>query len=357
MTLLKQNKSASKKVGLPPGTAMYIGPPRTSQVNMTITCYGPDRCEEKQITQVEESYGLSDKDNITWIHVNGLHDAPMIEALGGHYAIDPLILEDILNTSHRPKFEEYDDCLFIVLKAQVQDEKDKTISIEHISIVLKSNMVFSFQEGGHDIFQPVRKRIQKSKSRFRQLGADYLVYALSDILVDHTFMVIETLHERIEEIEEDLIETDPDRAMIETIHSLKSTIIVMGRAISPMRELVGKFARSDSEFINEASLNYRRDLLDHTIQIMESLEACREMVKSLIELYHSSVSNKMNEVMKVLTIIATIFIPLGFVAGIYGTNFKYMPELEWRWGYLLFWCLIAGIGVAMVFFFKHKKWF
>lgn len=355
--MLKRNRLTSKKVGLSPGTAMYIGSPRTGPANLTITRYGPNQCEEKQINQIEESFDLFDKDNITWIHVNGLHDVPMIEALGRHYDIDPLILEDILNTAQRPKFEEYDDCLFMVLKVQFQGGKEKTISIEHISIVLKSNMVFSFQEGSQDLFHPIRKRIQNTKSRFRQLDTDYLVYALTDILVDQTFLVLETFHEWIEEIEESLIESDPNRTMLETIHSLKRTIIVMGRAISPIRELAGKFTRSDSEFIDQASLIYRRDLFDHTVQIVESLEACREMVKGLIELYHSSVSNKMNEVMKVLTIIATIFIPLSFIAGIYGTNFKYMPELEWRWGYLMFWCLIAGIGLAMILFFKRKKWF
>lgn len=355
--MFKHRKRSTTKIGMPPGTIIYVGPERMDQVKVTVTQYGLDLYEERQCNRIEEIFETFDKGTITWIHVNGLHDTSIIKSLGHHYAIDDLILEDILNTAQRPKFEAYDDCLFIVMKALYQKDQEKKIPIAHMNIILKSNLVLSFQEGSQDLFLPIRKRIQNPRSRFRQLGADYLVYALADIIADHAIMVTERLHESIETVEENLIDADPSQAILETIHGLKRNIISMNRTISPLRDIASQLVKTDFTFITETSEIYRRDLYDHTIQIVESLEACREMVKGVLEIYHSSVSHKMNEVMKVLTIIATIFIPLSFIAGIYGTNFKYMPELEWRWGYLLFWGLIAGVGLTMVVYFKRKKWF
>lgn len=345
----------SKKIGLPPGSLIYVGPPKTEKVKITITNYNETYHEEKEATNVEECFISPDEEMITWIHVIGLHEPEIVEAIGRHYNINHLILEDVLNTVQRPKIEEYEDSLFIVLKIIYQDVETADILSRQLSLVLGSNFVLSFQEGGEDLFQNLRKRIQNNKSRIRKMTADYLAYAIMDTTIDHFFAVIETFDERIESAEEALL-ADPSQEVLQEIHKLKQDIIFLRKVVLPIRELAGKLEKTDCQLVNEATYIYLRDLYDHTVQIVESIGTFREMVTSLLDIYHSSISNKMNEIMKVLTIIATIFIPLGFIAGVYGTNFKYMPEIEWRWGYYLFWLVVILVGMTMILYFKKKKW-
>jgi magnesium transporter len=279
----------------------------------------------------------------------------MLEKLGDCYGFHPLVLEDILNTDQRPKMEDYGDYLYIVLRSLDYNDQRGKIESDQISIILGPNFVFSFQEKEGDTFDRIRERIRTGKSRIRKMGADYLAYTLLDSIVDNYFIILEKLGERIEILEEQLI-THPTPQTLQTIHDLKREMIFLLKAVWPLREVVGSLERGDSSLIQPSTRIYLRDLYDHTIQVIDNVETFREMIAGILDIYLSSVSNRLNSVMKVLTIIATIFMPLTFLAGIYGMNFKYMPELQWRWGYPFIWCIMIGIGIFMLIYFKKKKW-
>lgn len=347
-------ESHSKKAGLPPGSLVYVGRQKVEKTTITILDYDETQFLEKDDVNVEECFPFRDKNTTTWIHVKGLHEPEIIETIGSHYNIHHLILEDILNTKQRPKMEEYEDCLFIVLKIFYYTEKETELSVEQLSLVLASNVVLLFQEEGQDIFEPVRKRIKGSRGRIRKMGADYLCYALMDTAIDHYFAVIETMDDRMESIEE--LIADPSQETLNEIDQLRHEMILLRKALLPIRELITNLKKTDSPLVNDITRVYLRDLSDHTIRIIDTIGVFREMITSSLEIYHSSMSNRMNEVMKVLTIIATIFIPLSFIAGIYGMNFKYMPELEWRWGYIFVWLIIILVALSLLLYFKKKKW-
>jgi magnesium transporter len=279
----------------------------------------------------------------------------VIEQLGKHFSLHPLLLEDILHTEQRPKMEDFGEYLFFVLKMLYLEEGRHEILAEQVSLILGSNFVISFQEREGDVFKYVRERIRNSKGRIRKVGADYLAYALIDAIVDNYFIILERLGETIEELEEELV-TNPVSDTLQTIHHLKREMIFLRKSVWPLREVISALERGESPLIQESTGVYLRDLYDHTIQVIDSVETFRDMVSGILDIYLSSVSNKMNEVMKVLTIIATIFIPLTFIAGIYGMNFEYMPELSWRWGYPAVWFVICAIFITMLAYFKRRKW-
>jgi len=279
----------------------------------------------------------------------------IIEKIGKHFSIHPLILEDILHTGQRPKMEDFEDYIFLVVKMFYYDEKDDEIKMEQVSLLLGSNFVISFQEREGDIFDPIRERIRNHKGRIRMMKADYLGYALLDTIVDNYFIILEKVGENIENMEEELV-TRPTPETLQTIHNLKRELIVLRKSIWPLREVVNSLERGESPLINEATGVYLRDVYDHTIQVIDTIETFRDMVSGMLDIYLSSISNKMNEVMKVLTIIATIFIPLTFVAGIYGMNFEFMPELKWHWGYFAALLVMVAVAVIMVFYFRRKRW-
>jgi magnesium transporter len=293
---------------------------------------------------------------VTWINVEGLHQVEILEKLGECYGFHPLVLEDILNTDQRPKMEDYGDYLYVVLKMlSLQGQKNEIVT-EQVSILLGSNFVISFQEGGEgDVFNSIRDRIKNGKGRIRKMGADYLAYALLDAVVDNYFIILEKLGEKIELLEEELV-TRPTSHTLNLIHHMKREMIFLRKAVWPLREVVGGLERAETSLFKEATRIYLRDIYDHTIQVIDTVETFRDMVSGMLDIYLSSVSNRLNSVMKVLTIIATIFMPLTFLAGIYGMNFKYMPELEWRWGYPFIWLIMIGIGVFMLIYFRKKKW-
>jgi magnesium transporter len=345
----------SEKRGLPPGTLVHVGEKKIEEARIKIIDYDEAQLEEKEAKTVEECFPFKDKPTVTWINIDGLHDVGIIEKLGEYFGLHPLLQEDILNTDQRPKMEDSEDYLFIVLKMLYHDEAADEITAEQVSLILGSNFVISFQEREGDVFNFVRERIRTKKGRIRKEGADYLAYALIDAIVDNYFIILEKIGEKIEEIEEELV-TNPMPETLQTIHSLKRGMIFLRKSVWPLREVISTLERAESPLIQEATGIYLRDVYDHTIQVIDTIETFRDMISGMLDIYLSSISNKMNEVMKVLTIIATIFIPLTFIAGIYGMNFQYMPELGWRWGYPAVWFVMGSILVTMVVYFKRKRW-
>jgi magnesium transporter len=292
---------------------------------------------------------------VTWVNVHGVHEVEILEKFGNCFGLHPLVMEDILNTDQRPKIENYGEDLFIVLKMLSYDEKKGEISAEQVSLVLRSNAVLSFTEKEKGAFTPIQERLRSGKGRLRKMGADYLAYTLLDIIVDHYFAILEKLSEKIEELEEKLV-TNPTTPILQKIQNLKREMIFLRKWVWPLREVISSLERGESSWIQEGTRFYLRDVYDHTIQVMDTVETFREVLSGMMDIYLSSINNRMNAVMKVLTIIATIFMPLTFLAGVYGMNFKHMPELEWQWGYPLLWVFMILIAVFMLISFRKKRW-
>jgi magnesium transporter len=351
----KRHKKRSRKAGLPPGTLVHIGEKKVESARITVIDFDEMRYQERRIQSVGEALPLPDEPTVRWINIDGLHEIEVLRALGDRFAIHPLVLEDILNTDTRPKTEDYGEYLFIIVKVLSFDEKTNGILKEQVSIVLGRNFVFSFQEREGDIFETIRDRIRKAKGRVRKMQADYLAYVLMDAIVDNYFVVLETLGEKVEDLEEAIV-SKPTQETSHTLHRMKREMISLRRAIWPLREVISLLQRSESPLIRQGTGIYLRDVYDHTIQLIDTVEAQRDMLSGMLDIYLTSVSNRMNEVMKVLTIIATIFIPLTFIAGVYGMNFEFMPELKWRYGYPVIWLVMLAIGVGMLIQFKRRKW-
>ena len=348
-------KKRSRKAGLSPGTLIHIGEKKAETLKITVMDYDEAHFQEKEINTVEECFAFKNAPGVTWINIDGLHQVEILEKLGECYGFHPLVLEDILNTDQRPKMEDYGDYLYIVLRMLSYNDKSSQIETEQVSLILGPNFVFSFQESQGDVFDPVRERIRSGKGRIRTMGSDYLAYGLLDLIVDNYFMIMEKLGETIEFLEEKLV-TQPVPETLQTIHQLKRELIFLRKAVWPLREVIGGLERGELALIKETSRVYLRDVYAHTIQVIDTIETFRDMISGMLDIYLSSVSNRLNSVMKVLTIIATIFMPLTFLAGIYGMNFKYFPELEWRWSYPVFWLVVVLISVSMLLYFKKKNW-
>ena len=348
-------KRTSKKKGLSPGTLIHIGEKKAEEVKIFLMNYDQEQLQEKELKKIEESFVYKDTPPITWINIDGLHDVNVIDKIGRHFGIHPLTLEDIVNTGHRPKAEDFEDYDYIVLKMLIYDEDKNHIIAEQVSFILGPHYLISFQETEGDVFNFVRERIRKAKGRIRKSGCDYLAYALIDAIVDHYFLVLEKMGEKIELLEEDLLD-NTQTGSLQSIHHLKREMIFFRKQVWPLRDILSTLMKEETSLIQETTQIFIRDLYDHTIQVMDTIESFRDVLSGLQDLYLSTVSNRMNEVMKVLTIMATIFIPLTFIAGIYGMNFEYMPELKWPLSYPVLWILLIAIFVFMIFWFKRKKW-
>ena len=359
MGLLERGKSRKlgfhQKVGLPPGTLVHVGEKKVEETRITVIDYDPKNVEEREAEKVEDCFPFKETSTISWINIDGLHEVSVIEKIGNHFGIHPLVLEDILHTGQRPKTEDYGEYLFTVLKMLYHDQGKGEIVAEQVSLIVGRNYVLSFQERQGDVFDPVRERIRNGKGRIRKAGADYLAYTLIDAIVDQYFLIMESLGEKIESLEEELV-IHPTPETLQMIHNLKGTMISLRRSIWPLREVISMWERGESSLIAKSTGIYLRDLYDHTIQVIDTIETFRDMVSGMLDIYLSSLSNKMNEIMKVLTMIATIFIPLTFIVGIYGMNFKYMPELEWHWGYPMTLVLMLLLVAFMVIYFRKKRW-
>ena len=348
-------KKRSKKHGLPPGTLVHIGERSGREISVGIIGYDRDRCDERETTDLAECFTFADRPGVTWVNVEGLHEVELIRKMGECQGFHPLMLEDIVNTDQRPKLEDYDDYLYIVLK-MLTSQPSGEVSAEQISLVVGKNFVITFQEGLRgDPFEPVRERVRGGKGKIRTMGADYLAYSLLDAVVDGYFGVLERVGERIEELEEEVVYVaSPDT--VRSIHRLKREMILLRRALWPLREVIGALQRRESPLISEPVTIFLRDVYDHTIQAIDAVEAYRDILSGLLDIYLSSLSNRMNEIIKFLTIIGTIFIPLTFIAGVYGMNFQHMPELYWRWGYPAIMLLMLLVTVSMLVYFKRRKW-
>ena len=345
----------SSKAGSAPGTLVHIGEQRIETARLSLMIYGPDTMEERQLDTLEEGLSFCGGTELTWLNIDGIHDTELIGRLGQHFGIHPLTQEDILNTSHRPKFEEFEHYAYIVLKMLRYDSDDRRVLTEQVSLILTQKVLISFQESPGDVFESVRERLRKGRGRIRKAGCDYLAYALIDAIVDQYFVILEQIGIQIEGIENETL-TNPQEAVLKRIHEMKRKILYLRKQIWPLREVVGNMAKEEPAQIQNETMIFLRDVHDHTVHIIETIEAQRDILAGLLDLYMTGISNRMNEVMKVLTIMATIFIPITFIAGVYGMNFKYMPELEWHWGYVLIWGVMIAVVITMVLYFKKKKW-
>ncbi|MEA3293517.1 MAG: magnesium/cobalt transporter CorA [Euryarchaeota archaeon] len=348
-------RKRSEKMGLPPGTLVHIGERKAQKHRITIIDYDETQFQERELETIEESFPFKDTSTITWINIDGLHQLEIIEKIGKHFNIHPLVLEDITNTEQRPKMEDFDDYLFLILKMICFEEKDKRIKVEQVGLILGPNFVISFREEEGNIFDPVRQRIISKKGRIRKKGADYLAYALIDVIVDSYFLIIERIGDQIEDLEEDLMD-GPRQETMQAIHSLKREMLQFRKSVWPLQEIISRLERGESDMFNESTEIYLKDVHDHTIHVIDTLEIFHDMLSGLLDLYISSISNKINQIMKVLMIIATIFIPLTFIAGVYGMNFKYMPELDWRYGYPMVLLVMFITGVGIIIYARKKRW-
>lgn len=350
-------RGMAHKKGLPPGTLVHVGQERTEEVAVTLMEYGEQSFTERKIEDLEAFVRPAADGTVTWINVDGLQRVDVLEKLGQSFCIHPLVLEDILNTNQRPKFDDYGDYVFIVLKMIYYNGGGTEIVTEQVSLVLGSDYLLTFQEAGKpgDVFDIIRDRIRNNKGRMRKMKADYLAYALIDAIVDYYFIILENMGEAIESQEEALI-ADPSMAVLERIHDLRSEMLALRRSVWPLREVVSSLERGESSLIRRSTLIYLRDVYDHTIQVIDTIETYRDILSSMMDIYLSSTSNRLNEVMKVLTIFSTLFIPLTFLVGIYGMNFKHMPELESVWGYPVLWGVMIAVVIVLLAFFRRRKW-
>jgi len=353
--MVKFIKRISKTAGHVPGELVHVGEKKVDEVKVSVIDYDDKNFQEKIIANIEELLPFKDTPTVTWININGLHDVDFIEKIGNNFEMHPLTLEDIVNTGQRPKYEDFDQYIFVTLKILMFDEEKKEIISEQVSLVFGANFVISFQEIEGDVFNPIRERIRNAKGRIRKMGPDYLAYSLLDAVVDNYFSILEKFGEKIEGMEEDLV-ANPTPQTLQAIHDLKRDAIFLRKSVWPLREVAGGLDRSESILIKKETHIFLRDVYDHTIQVIDTIETFRDMVSGMVDIYLSSVSNRMNEVMKVLTIFAAIFIPLTFMAGVYGMNFEFMPELKWKWGYFALLGLMAVVGFGMLFHFRRKKW-
>lgn len=348
-------KHVRKKAGLQPGALVFAGAEHTHPITISMLTYDTQTVTEKTKLSIEQALIAPDAPGINWIDVNGIHEPALVERLGKHFGLHPLVIEDIITSGQRPKLEDYENYLFLTIKRLTCEKTTKNIQIEELSIIAGHNFVLTFQETPDDSFTAVKDRIRRGTDRFLKSGADYLVYALIDMVVDNYFAVLEEIGEQFEEIQAQVL-SNPTPVTLKTVYRLKNDLILMRRAVWPLRDVISSLQRHESPLLTHTTELYLRDVQDHTIQVMDTVETLRDMLAGTLDIYVSSVSNRLNQVMKVLTVIATIFIPLTFIVGIYGMNFDYMPELHWTYGYPLIMGGMAMVAIGMLWWFRRNKW-
>ncbi|HOV89684.1 MAG TPA: magnesium/cobalt transporter CorA [Syntrophorhabdaceae bacterium] len=348
-------KKISKKAGMPPGSLIHIGEQKTEKAKISILEFDGLQVHEKKIKNIRECMPILEKPAITWIDICGIDKKDIIEDIGTLFELHPLLLEDIMNTEQRTKVDTYGEYIFIVLKAIFYNE-NKQIVPEQISLVLGNNYLISFQEKEMNLFGPLKERLKSKDCYLKNISADYIAYSLIDAIVDGYFSILEEIGESISTLETEVV-SDPGPTSLKKIHDMKRETLFFRKSIWPLRDVIHGLQREETPLIKATTIVYLRDVYDHTVRIIEHIELIRDMLTGLLDIYLSSVSIKMNNIMKVLTIIATVFMPLTFMAGVYGMNFKYMPELEWRFGYPFILLIMVVIGITMILYFKIKKWF
>jgi magnesium transporter len=346
----------SKKAGLPPGSLVYLGDRKVDKTRITLFNYTKEVILEKEVLDIEECMPHRDEKSVTWINIDGLHDVKLIEKVGNYFELDPLVLEDIVNTGQRPKADNYDDYIYTVVRMLSYDDANQCIKSEQVSFVMAKGYVLSFQEDIGDLFDPIRMRMRDGKSKIRaESGNDYLLYRLIDIVVDNYFALLEKIGERMDDLEEE-IEMKADEEVLGKIQDVKKDLLVMRRAIYPLRDVMSTLSKEDVKMVSKKTQRYFRDTYDHTVQVIETIEMFREMSATLRDNYHSHLNIEMNKTIRTLTIITVIFIPLTFIVGLYGMNFDFMPELHWKYGYPVVLSIMVIITIFMLFLFRRRKW-
>lgn len=352
----KRHKISPIKPGQSPGTLTYVGKETLRDTKVTLTQYNQKEFKKTELTTLNECARLRPSSLNAWINVDGINNTEVISAIGKAFDLHPLLLEDVLNTQQKPKIEFYEGTIFVVLKMLDFNSRTKEVETEHLSLVLGSNYVISFQEEREgDVFDPVRLRLTNALGRVRRLGVDYLFYALVDTIVDNYFVVLENVGEKLEDLEEEIINRTSSKAL-RNLYAHKRALIFQRKSIWPVREIVNTLVREETPLIREETHIYLRDVYDHTIQVIDTVESYRDLTASLLDIYLSTLSNRMNNIMKVLTIVSTIFMPLSFIVGLYGMNFDNMPELHWHYGYYAVWGIILAVSGGMLYFFRRKRW-
>jgi magnesium transporter len=352
----RKRSKRSVKAGVSPGTLMHIGDENLQEIDVALIDFNETLFDELKVKKIVDHLELLDRDTVSWLNMTGIHSADEIQQIGSHFNVDELVLEDIMNANHRPKVEEHEKYLFIVIK-MLSLSGAQEVDSEQVSIILFKDKLLSFQERSGDVFEPIRERIRASKGRVRKLQSDYLGIILLDIVVDNYFVVIETLGEKIDLLEEKVLDDVREDFIVE-LQQLKQQLVLVRKAVYPMRELLGNLLRMETHLILTENRKYIRDTYDHCVEIMDEVEIFMEQINSIRDLHISAMSNKMNQIMKVLTIISSLFIPLTFIAGIYGMNFKNIPEIEsYQHGYITVLCVMVAITAGMLYYFRKKGWF
>jgi magnesium transporter len=341
--------------GLEPGTLVHVGAIRPQETRVTVLRYGDGAVKEEAIDLADGCPVIEAGPGVTWINVIGVHEGNVLERLGECFGLHRLVLEDIMNTDQRVKVDDFGDYLYLVLKTIEWREAEQEIAAEQISLVLGPNFVISCQEADPDCFRGLRERLLSGMARASTMGADYLAYALLDVVVDRYFEALEKLGDQVEDMEGGVVD-DPSPELLQQIHRLKREMVFLRKATWPLREVVGALERRETALISDAVGPYLRDLYDHTIQVIDTIEALRDITSGTLDTYLSSISNRLNVVMKLLAVIGTVFMPLTFIAGVYGMNFQHMPELRWSWGYPLVLAAMAGIAGWMLWAFRKRGW-
>ena len=348
-------KQRSRKAGLPPGTPVHIGERKSETTRIRLMHYNAAQATEHETTSVDECAALREAAGVTWVHVTGVHDVALLSRLGECFGLHPLVLEDIANTDQRPKLEDYGDYVYIVLRLLHDGTPGREIATEQVSLILGRDFVLSFEEAEPTVFDAVRERLRANRGRIREQGADHLAYSLLDAVVDNYFVVLERLGERLAQLHDGVPERPPPRVPA-LPHALRRATLLR-RPVWPLREVLGSLERGSTALVAAETRVYLRDVYDHAVHAIETLENFRDMVAGIHDIHLMGLSNRLNEIMKVLAIIATIFMPLSFIAGIYGMNFRNMPELDWPWAYPLVLLVMLGVAAVMLYYFRRKKWF
>lgn len=356
VSLKKITKTNSHKSGLPPGTLVYTGNKEAEKINIELFSFSEKNFINKENITIEEAFTYINSDNITWINIDGFHDIELLKKIGKKFNISNLILEDIINTNQRAKFEEFENYMCIILKMLTYNEIDMQVEVEQVGIIFGNNIVITLQEGkDKDVFDNIRERLKSDSSSIKKYSSDFFLYSLLDLIIDNYFIVLEKIGDEMEIIDNILL-NNPLPQTLERIYDFKRELIFIRKCIWPLREVLNKLDKSENKFISEKNKIYFRDLYDHAIQVIDNTETYRDIISGMMDIYLSSMSNKMNEIMKFLTIIGTIFIPLTFIVGVYGMNFEYMPELKMYYAYPLVWIIMLFISLFMIGFFKRKNW-
>jgi len=348
-------KAKKEHIGLSPHEIHFRGEKKIDDVLLRVMDYDSENLDEFQAKDINEVIKFNQTSTTTWLNIDGLHDEKMMSEIANQFEMDSLILADIMNTHARPKIQEYDNCIYISLKMIQYDDSQNYISTENIVILIKENILLSFQEKKGDVFDPLRERVRKSKKRLRNSGTDYLTFAIMDIIFDNYNYIISQIGEKIESLEEDLL-NNAHESILEEINNFKKEIIYLHKSIKPCREIVMELLKMDSELLEDSVYVHFEDLKNNLNQAIESLESYREILSDQLMIYHTTISSKLNDIIKFLTVFSVIFIPLTFIAGVYGTNFVNLPELHYKYSYFIMLGVMLALAISMIFYFKKKKW-